>query len=66
MFIIFAIVGIYLGFYSLSKSRVKDDELSYYVNIPTTATQEIQILDPRVAEEEYEDFEVNDKNRAKK
>jgi len=66
MFIIFAIVGIYLGFYSLSKSRVKDDELSYYINIPTTATQEIQILDPRVAEEEYEDFEVNDKNRAKK
>lgn len=50
MFIMYAIIGLFLTFYSLSKKRVADDELSTFVNVPLASGADIAHLDPRVDE----------------
>lgn len=47
IFIIFAILGLFLGFYSLSKKRVADDDMSIFVNIPVASGTAVVELDPR-------------------
>jgi uncharacterized membrane protein YfcA len=47
LFIIFAILGIYLSFYSLSKKRIEDDDLSTFINIPVTSGTKLIDFDPR-------------------
>jgi uncharacterized membrane protein YfcA len=47
IFIIFAILGIFLGFYSLSKKRVADDDMSVFVNIPVASGGTVVEMDPR-------------------
>lgn len=47
IFLIFAILGIYLGFYSLSKRRIADDDMSIFVNVPVASGTVIVDLDPR-------------------
>ncbi|QKF83147.1 MFS transporter [Halarcobacter ebronensis] len=51
MFVLYSVVGIYLTFYSLSKKRVADDELSTFVNVPITSGANIADLDPRTDRE---------------
>ncbi len=50
LFIIFAILGIYLSFYSLSKKRIDDDDLSTFINIPVTSGTKLVDFDPRQEE----------------
>ena len=47
IFLIFAILGLFLGFYSLSKKRVADDDMSIFVNIPVASGSVVLELDPR-------------------
>jgi len=47
IFIVFAILGIFLGFYSLSKKRIADDDMSVFVNIPIVSGGTAVELDPR-------------------
>lgn len=47
IFLIFAILGLFLGFYSLSKKRVADDDMSIFVNIPVASGSVVVELDPR-------------------
>lgn len=47
MFVLYAVIGIFLTFYSLSKKRVADDELSTFVNVPLASGADIANLDPR-------------------
>ena len=47
IFIIFAILGIFLGFYSLSKKRVADDDMSVFVNVPVASGGTVVEMDPR-------------------
>ncbi|MDD2895907.1 MAG: MFS transporter [Aliarcobacter sp.] len=47
IFIIFALLGLFLGFYSLSKKRVADDDMSVFVNMPVASGSIIVELDPR-------------------
>lgn len=47
IFIIFAILGIFLGFYSLSKKWVADDHMSIFVNISVASGTTVVELDPR-------------------
>ena len=47
IFVIFSILGIFLGFYSLSKKRVADDHMSIFVNIPVASGTTVVELDPR-------------------
>lgn len=51
IFMVFASLGIFLAFYSLSKKRIADDDLSSFVNIPVTSGLELPHLDPRVNED---------------
>ena len=37
IFVAFAVLGVFLGFYSLSKKRVADDNMSVFVNIPVAS-----------------------------
>lgn len=39
LFILFTIIGLFLGFYSLTKKRVSDDDLSTYVNVPVSSSE---------------------------
>ncbi len=47
LFTCFAILGIFLCFYSLSKKRIADDDLSTFVNMPVASGAELPELDPR-------------------
>jgi MFS family permease len=47
IFLIFSILGLFLGFYSLSKKRVADDDMSIFVNIPVASGSVVLELDPR-------------------
>ncbi|AXH09836.1 major facilitator superfamily transporter [Malaciobacter halophilus] len=47
LFASFAFLGLFLSFYSLSKKRVADDDLSTFVNIPVASGAELPELDPR-------------------
>ena len=47
IFLVFAILGLFLGFYSLSKKRVADDDMSIFVNIPVASGSVVVELDPR-------------------
>ena len=45
IFVIFAILGVFLGFYSLSKKRIADDDMSVFVNIPVASGSVVLELD---------------------
>ena len=47
IFVVFSILGVFLGFYSLSKKRVADDDMSVFVNIPVASGGTVVELDPR-------------------
>ena len=47
IFVIFAILGVFLGFYSLSKKRIADDHMSVFVNIPMASGGAAVEMDPR-------------------
>lgn len=47
IFFIYSILGLFLGFYSLSKKRVADDDMSIFVNIPVASGSVVVELDPR-------------------
>ena len=47
IFVIFAILGVFLGFYSLSKKRIADDHMSVFVNIPMASGGAVVEMDPR-------------------
>lgn len=47
IFVVFAILGLFLGFYSLSKKRIADDDMSVFVNIPVASGAVVVELDPR-------------------
>ncbi|XPV69695.1 MAG: MFS transporter [Halarcobacter sp.] len=51
IFLIFIVIAIYLAFYSLSRKRIADDDLSTYVNMPVASGLELPVLDPRTEEE---------------
>jgi MFS family permease len=46
-FILFAFLGLFLGFYSLSKKRVADDDMSVFINMPVASGTAVVDLDPR-------------------
>lgn len=58
LFIIFAILGIYLTIYSLSKKRIADDDMSVFVNVPLTSSSVIPEIDPR-QDQEWVDEQQN-------
>jgi MFS family permease len=47
IFILFAFLGLFLGFYSLSKKRVADDDMSVFINMPVASGTAVVDLDPR-------------------
>ena len=47
VFMLFALLGIYLTFYSLSKKRVADDDMSAFIGMPMFSSEELPELDPR-------------------
>jgi MFS family permease len=47
IFVIFSILGVFIGFYSLSKKRIADDDMSVFVNIPVASGGTVVELDPR-------------------
>ncbi|MCK9336600.1 MAG: MFS transporter [Arcobacteraceae bacterium] len=51
IFAIFAILGLFLGFYSLSRKRVADDDMSVFVNVPVASSAILPEFDPRQDEE---------------
>lgn len=51
IFVVFALLGIFLFFYSLSKKRIADDQMSIYVNMPLVSSGFATDLDPREDEE---------------
>lgn len=53
IFILFASLGVFLTFYSLSRRRIADDDMSVYVSIPMASTGELPNLDPRSDEEGF-------------
>lgn len=58
LFIIFTILGVYLAFYSLSKKRIADDDMSVFVNVPLTSSSVIPEIDPR-QDQEWVDEQQN-------
>jgi MFS family permease len=47
IFVVFAVLGVFLGFYSLSKKRIADDHMSVFVNIPMASSGTVVEMDPR-------------------
>lgn len=47
IFLLFVCMGLFLGFYSLSKKRIADDDMSVFVNVPMTAGTLMPEFDPR-------------------
>ena len=47
IFVVFAVLGVFLGFYSLSKKRIADDHMSVFVNIPMASGGTVVEMDPR-------------------
>jgi MFS family permease len=47
IFISFLLLSLFLGFYSLSRERVADENMSIFVNIPSISGAESPSLDPR-------------------
>ena len=47
IFVVFAVLGVFLGFYSLSKKRIADDHMSVFVNIPMASGGAVVEMDPR-------------------
>lgn len=50
LFILFALLGVYLTFYALSKKRIADDDMSEFINMPVFSSAELPELDPRQEE----------------
>lgn len=51
IFIVFTLLGIFLGFYSLSKQRIADDDMSTFINIPVvTGSVVLEIEHDKVEE----------------
>ncbi|PLY05944.1 MAG: MFS transporter [Arcobacter sp.] len=59
VFIIFTIFGIYLAFYSLSKKRVADDDMSVFVNVPLASSSVMPEIDPRQDQEWVDEQQHN-------
>jgi len=59
LFIIFTVLGIYLAFYSLSKKRIADDDMSVFVNVPLTSSSVIPEIDPRQDQEWVDEQQTN-------
>lgn len=57
LFIIFSVLCIILSIYALTQERVKDKDLSVFVNIPVAAGAELPQLDPR--QDEYNESHEN-------
>lgn len=51
LFILSFGICIFLAFYSLSKKRVSEDEMSVYVNFPVASSHQLPKLDPRGGDE---------------
>jgi len=51
IFWLYGAIGVFLGFYALSRKRVKDDELSTYINIPAVSGANLLEIDPRQDED---------------
>ena len=47
IFVVFSVLGVFLGFYSLSKKRIADDHMSVFVNIPMASGGTVVEMDPR-------------------
>lgn len=47
IFISFLLLSLFLGFYSLSRERIADENMSVFVNIPSISGAESPSLDPR-------------------
>lgn len=63
IFVLFGILGIFLGFYSLSRKRVADDDMSVFVNVPVASGTSLVDLDPRQdLEEENQNNKENNIN----
>ena len=60
IFVIFAILGVFLGFYSLSKKRIADDDMSVFVNIPVASGSVVLELD---LEQNLENEKENNESR---
>jgi len=51
IFVLYLILGVFLGFYALSKKRVADDQLSSYVAVPVVSSTSLPEIDPRQDED---------------
>jgi MFS family permease len=51
LFMLSAFICLFLAFYSLSKKRVSEDDMSVYVNFPVASSGELPELDPRGGDE---------------
>ena len=51
IFVLYVILGVFLGFYALSKKRVADDDLSVYVTVPVVSGASLPEIDPRQDED---------------
>lgn len=47
LFLVFLVFGIFLYFYSLSKEKIPDEDMSVFVNVPVASGEELAQLDPR-------------------
>jgi MFS family permease len=59
LFILFFILGIYLAFYSLSKKRVNDDNMSVFVNVPIASGSVMPEFDPRQDQDWVDEQQAN-------
>lgn len=50
LFICFAILGVFLSIYALTKDKIPDEDMSVFVNIPVASGAELPELDPRQEE----------------
>lgn len=47
VFVAYGLVGMFLGFYALSRKRVRDDDLSTFIPIPAVSGANLPEIDPR-------------------
>jgi hypothetical protein len=47
IFVVYVLLGSFLGYFALSQKRVNDDEMSFFVNVPGASSSVLSELDPR-------------------
>jgi hypothetical protein len=52
-------LGVFLAFYSLSKKRIADDEMSVFVNVPVASGYMLPEFDPRQDQEWVDEQQSN-------